>query len=163
VQGRSLISDGLCDDFIDVYRGIPKKTWDKHTGAEARQRRAREGGDRIDQSDALDAISNFVKNCMRRKIVEKQIMEENHTFGILDDGDDDGPDKHVEIPSPGVSPDIPVEIEWGDKSNDLEVEREFGVDDFSDFAIGDGSTSYNEEQFEESFNTPASSTDRRNK
>lgn len=105
VEGRSLISDELCDDFIDVYRGIPKKTWDTYQG----------------KSDALDAISGFVMNCMRRQVVEKEILEQRRRFGMTTMEDEDGdPDvvgqeqtrRHVEIPSPGVSSDIPVSIEW---------------------------------------------------
>jgi len=30
VSVRSLIADELCDGFIDVYKGIPKKTWKKY-------------------------------------------------------------------------------------------------------------------------------------
>jgi len=111
VQGRSLISDELCPDFIDVYRGIPQKTWKKYEG----------------KSEALDAISGFVMNCMRRRVVEKEIMEQNRSF------DPDAEQvEHVEIPSPGVSSDISVQVEWGDASDDVDVGVD-GEDDFSDF------------------------------
>ena len=112
VEGRSLISDELCDDFIDVYKAIPKRIWDKYDG----------------KSEPLDAISQFVKNCLRRKIVEKELLEEKKAFGSFGiDGDDD---KHVDIPSPGVSNNIDVEIPWIDKSEDLTSERSVDEDDF---------------------------------
>jgi hypothetical protein len=120
VSGRSLIADELCDDFIDVYKGIPKKTWKKYEG----------------KSEALDAISGFVMNCMKRKVVEKEILEQNQSFGITDEGSAENGKavKHVEIPTPGVSPDIIVEIQFGDKSEDLQVGRESeGDDDFGGF------------------------------
>ena len=114
VQGRSLVSDELCDDFIDVYRGIPKKVWKKYEG----------------NSEPLDAITAFVMNCMKRSIVEGKIKEENRLFGSLEDQE---AEEHVEIPSPGVDPSIPVEIEWGDKSVDMEVGKDiYEEDDFFD-------------------------------
>jgi len=129
VSGRSLISDELCDDFIHVYKGIPKKTWKKYEG----------------KSEALDAITGFVMNCMRRKVVEREIMEQNRTFGMADEHEHgggrhtrSGDELHVEIPSPGVSRDIHVEIQFGDKSEDLQVGRELeggDDDDFSEFDI----------------------------
>ena len=140
VAGRSLIADELCDDFIDVYRGIPRKTWKKYEG----------------KSEALDAISGFVMNCMRRKVVEKEIIEQNRSFGMADSHDEDGgkparsgDELHPEIPSPGVSRDMHVEIQYGDKSEDLQVGRELesgDADDFSEFDIygtgfGDGADS----------------------
>jgi hypothetical protein len=143
VEGRSLIADELCDDFIDVYRGIPRKTWKKYEG----------------KSEALDAISGFVMNCMRRKVVENEIMEQNRSFGMADSHDEDGgkaasprssgDELHPEIPSPGISRDMHVEIQFGDKSEDLQVGRELesgDADDFSEFDIygtgfGDGADS----------------------
>jgi len=122
VEGRSLVSDELCDEFVNVYRIIPKQTWDKYQG----------------KSDALDAIGGFVKNCIRREIVEKELLDKRRGFGIYqqvqddhdgtDDNDDDGDGygekelkirkRHVNIPSPGVSPDIPVSIEWIDNKGE---------------------------------------------
>jgi hypothetical protein len=140
VEGRSLVSDKLCDEFVDVYRRIPKKTWEKYQG----------------KSDALDAIGGFVKNCLRREIVERKILEKRRGFGMHQEGEDDGTlmmgtngnepkrsqrwKRHVSIPSPGVSPDIPVRIEWIDnQSEDVIVGRERslvlgnnGVDDDGD-------------------------------
>ena len=109
-----MISDELCGDFIDVYRGIPKKTWKKHEG-----------------KPAIDAISGFVMNCMRRQVVEKELREQKRSFGMMEEKEDD----HVAIPSPGVSPDIHVEVQWGDQSVDLEEGRDVHKDD--DFFVSD--------------------------
>jgi hypothetical protein len=111
VEGRSLISDELCDDFIDVYKSIPKRTWDKFDG----------------KSEPLDAIGKFVKNCLRRHALEKKIIEEKRSFGSFGI---DSESKKVEIPYPGVPRDIDVEIPWVDKSEDLINER--GDNDFDD-------------------------------
>lgn len=126
VEGRSLVSDELCDEFVDVYRRIPKHTWDKYEG----------------KSDALDAIGGFVKNCIRREIVEKKILEKRRGFGMdvvqeEEEEEDSVKDekehgalmrhtqrpkrRHVTIPSPGVSPDIPVRIEWIDSQGGEDV------------------------------------------
>jgi len=127
VSGRSLVSDELCDDFIDVYRAIPKKVWNKYDG----------------QSESLDCITHFVKNCLRRQKVEREIVEDQKrfgSFGIMNDGssesDSDGDvdvNRHVPIPPPGVSQDIQVEIPWLDKSDDIKVGRDptgsFGEDE----------------------------------
>jgi len=132
VSGRSLIADELCDDFIDVYKGIPKKTWKKYEG----------------KSEGLDAISGFVMNCMRRKVVEREIMEQNMSFGTTDEeiGGNNEDAKHVEIPNPGVSPDIHVEIQFGDKSEDVQVGRELeGDDDFAEFEDIFGATYVDDE------------------
>ncbi len=104
VQGRSLISEELCDDFIDVYKAIPKKTWDKYD----------------EKSVPLDAITNFVKNCLRRQIVEKEILDQKRAFGSFGI---DANEKYVEIPSPGVPRDLDVEIPFTDKSEELDVEK----------------------------------------
>lgn len=108
VEGRSLISDELCDDFTNVYRSIPQKTWEKYDG----------------KSVPLDTVSNFVKNCIKRKVIETQILEERHEFGNLDTGE------HVEIPSPGVPADTQVEIGWD--NYDTNVKRNDEWDSQSD-------------------------------
>ncbi len=119
VSGRSAVSDELCDDFIDVYKAIPKKIWNKYDG----------------RSESLDSISRFVKNCLRRQKVEKKIIEERQEFGSFGiDGDSELEDVHVPIPAPGVSPDIEIEIPWADKSEDIKV----GIDP-TDFLEGEQS------------------------
>jgi hypothetical protein len=157
VEGRSMISDELCDDFIDVYRAIPKKTWDKYSRDNGNGNSDSDAGDKR-ASDGLKLISSFVKNCLRRQIVEQEILNQQQAFGTAfnSTGDDhDGIDndndrdmhhnranrQHVEIPPPGVNKDIEVEIPWIDKSEDLKVGREvddFFYDDSDDFDWDDG-------------------------
>ena len=112
VEGRSLVSEELCTDFIDVYKAIPKKTWDIYDN----------------KSVPLDAISNFVKNCLRRQMVEKEILDEKRAFGSF--GIVGSEDKHVDIPSPGVPRDLDVEIPFTDMSEDLSEGK--NVDDDED-------------------------------
>ena len=108
VEGKSLLSDKLCDDFIDVYRGIPKRTWEKYEVSELNG----EGGG----VEALTAIGNFVKNCLKRQAKEKEILEERCAFGMMgmeaDAESESRKDQHPAIPSPGVSPNTPFVIEW---------------------------------------------------
>jgi len=149
VEGKSLLSDELCDDFIDVYRGIPKRTWEKYEGLELNGE-----GDGV---EALTAIGIFVKNCLKRQAKENEILEEHRAFGIMEAESDttDGAvvrkDNHPAIPSPGVSPDTPFAIEWGDNSDDVTVGKErhrddFDLDDFGevgfDDLFGDESSSF---------------------
>ena len=134
VEGRSLISDELCDDFVDVYRSIPKRTWDRYEGT----------------VDTLDAIGKFVRNCMRRRIVEEELRRES--------GGGNDAHKGLEIPSPGVPRDLEVNIVWGDRSRYVEVGREMedgGEEDFpfddGDGSGGDGDYRYDLSEFENNF------------
>ena len=111
VEGRSMISDELCDDFIDVYRAVPKRTWDKY-----------------DKGKTV-IIGQFVRNCLRRKAIEKEILDERCQFGSFGIDSDD---KHVEIPHPGVPRDLAVNIQWVDKSEDLTTERDMNEFDDDD-------------------------------
>jgi len=97
VEGRSMISDELCDDFIGIYYSIHQKTWEKYEG----------------KSIPLDRISSFVKNCMKRKVIETQLLEQQRGFGVADNSG------HVEIPSPGVPVDTNIEINWNTIDSDV--------------------------------------------
>jgi hypothetical protein len=116
VEGKSIISEELCDDFIDVYRHIPKRTWDKYNG----------------KSEPLDAISLFVQNCLKRHAVEKQILQERNSFKSFEanGSDSEDGDIHPSIPSPGVSPDVSVEIIFSDESQELDREKDDDVFSF---------------------------------
>jgi hypothetical protein len=127
VEGRSLVSEELCDDFVDVYKSIPKKVWDKYDG----------------QSEPLDAIGQFVKNCLRRKAMEKELLAERGQSGSSSFDIDVDKSKHVEIPSPGVPRDLDVEIRWIDKSTDLESEREMGQMEEDEFNMHDYNEGWN--------------------
>lgn len=87
VEGRSLISDELCTDFMKNYATIPQDTWRKHRGT----------------SDALTAIEAFVVNCHRRQMLEQTLR---HERGLQPGGS--AQDYHPTIPSPGVPRDLDV-------------------------------------------------------
>jgi len=134
VEGRSMVSDELCDDFTSLYRSVPQKTWEKYDG----------------KSLQLDTISNFVKNCIKRKVIETQMLEQRHEFGHLDSS------THVEIPSPGVPADTQVEIGWDNYGTDAKknVEWDSQSDSLVNFDDSSASGSFPEsdQDTETSFN-----------
>ena len=82
VKGKSLISDELCSDFINVYRSIPKETW--------KQYEANDGEKQQGINMVLQTISSFVRNCHRRKMVEKDCFSEMNgdaSSSVLTDDD----------------------------------------------------------------------------
>lgn len=87
VEGRSLISDELCTNFMRHYATIPQDTWRKHRGT----------------SDALTAIESFVVNCQRRQMLEQSLR---HELGLQPGGS--AQDYRPTIPSPGVPTDLDV-------------------------------------------------------
>jgi len=136
VEGRSMISELLCNDFIDLYRSIPKNNWDKYHG----------------NSDSLDIISTFVTNCLKRQFCEEQILQQRQGFGDLNTSNHDG------IPPPGVAVDTPICIEWinpeGKELHDSTNAQDFGEykgNSSSDFPKGDQvpEMQYEDSEFEE--------------
>jgi len=132
VEGRSMVSDELCDDYTNLYRSIPQKTWEKYDG----------------KSVPLDTISIFVKNCIKRKMAERQILEQERGFGASDTNG-------VEIPSPGVPADTQIEIVWNDFASDAKTNVEWDsqsdsmptFDDSSSLASFPGSDQATETNF----------------
>ena len=58
LQGRSTLSDVLCDDFIHLYhREIPKSFWQEY------------------EDDILTTISRIVQNCEKRRAFEHKIRQ----------------------------------------------------------------------------------------
>ena len=79
VEGRSDVSDALCDDFIAQYETIRPDFWQDYSG-----------------ENGLQAISDFVANCKRRQAFERRIRRES---GF-------GPNDPVSIPRGGVPRDF---------------------------------------------------------
>jgi len=82
VKGKSLISDELCSDFINVYRSIPKETW--------KQYEANDGEKQQGINVVIRTIDSFVRNCLRRKMVEKDcvsVMNGDTSSSVLTDDD----------------------------------------------------------------------------
>uniref|UniRef100_A0A7S4K4I7 Uncharacterized protein n=1 Tax=Odontella aurita TaxID=265563 RepID=A0A7S4K4I7_9STRA len=98
VEGRSLISDELCSDFIQTYQEISKETWSTYRG----------------KSDVIDGIENFVLNCKKRELFEAQVRAERG----LKPG---GTAEHLSIPPPGVPRDLDVSV--GDTPHHLSFEE----------------------------------------
>jgi len=59
IEGKSEISDTLCDDFIHLYHDtIPSKFWTENSG------------------DALKTITRFVENCEKRHLYQRRLRME---------------------------------------------------------------------------------------
>ena len=128
VSGRSVLSERLCGDFVNLYSSIPKQTWAKHHGV----------------SSELDALALFCENCIRRQTYEKQLREEQqqekehfedtsfNSFGddSFSGGESNATSKFMAIPSPGVPKDLPIDIPWSDRSDNVTNGKDF--DDFWD-------------------------------
>ena len=90
IEGRSLISDELCTDFIQLYRQTPNK----HSFE----------GDNTDIS--MICIRNFVYNCVKRQTYERDLQQ----FGMTPSNSNNN-NIHISIPPPGVPYDIPVNMD----------------------------------------------------
>ena len=106
IQGKSDVSDALCDDFITHYETIRPDFWQNNTNSD---------GER-----GLRAISDFVVNCKRRQALERRLRRE---AGL-------GPFDPVSIPSGGVPSDFGddyMTIDDGEEAEGIEwtnTERE---------------------------------------
>jgi len=93
IEGRSEISNILCDDFINIYRNdVRPNFWKEYT------------------DDSLTAISRFVHNCEKRHLYQRKIKREmglRSGFGGTKSFD------NIDLPSP-----VPDDIEDFDDAND---------------------------------------------
>jgi len=127
VEGRSLISDELCTDFMKQYATIPQDTWRKYRGT----------------SDALTAIESFVVNCHKRQMFERSLR---HERGLQPGGSAE--DYHPTIPSPGVPRDLDVvltDIGRGGDDTDGSSKDGFQEDSFQEDSFG-SSDAFTEEE-----------------
>ena len=67
IQGRSVISDTLCTDFLEEHKRIRPDFWSDY------------------KDDSLTALQTFVQNCKKRKAYEKQIQTEMKMTATDDD------------------------------------------------------------------------------
>lgn len=106
VEGRSVISDELCDDAISTYYQTPKEIWTKN----------RESND--PNATTLQLIQTFVKNCEKRSAFENTLKKQHQL----------SPDEPVSIPSPGV----PRDFEFEKVSNFTDDEDQTGIHEVMD-------------------------------
>ncbi|KAL7534619.1 hypothetical protein ACHAWF_004889 [Thalassiosira exigua] len=120
VEGRSLLSEELCEDFAREFRKFDREIWDKN------HQSLSGGGETIEdgEHDFRNTMQGFVANCKRRAIYEGEIRKER---GL-------GDSEPVVVPSPGVPRDISVSLD------DLLGNGEFGGND--DSGEGDGEHFY---------------------
>mmetsp|Transcript_18601 Transcript_18601/g.53635 ORF Transcript_18601/g.53635 Transcript_18601/m.53635 type:complete len:237 (+) Transcript_18601:143-853(+) len=98
LEGRSEISDVLCDDFIAQHKNVSSSFW--------------EANGRDDKSVA--SLFTFIENCQKRRAHERSIRSEQ---GI-------SPDIPVSIPEGGVSSNTIVDTLVWDDQHDFTVDNE---------------------------------------
>lgn len=106
VSGRSIISDELCDDFILEHGQFPTEFW---------HRLKNSSEDATTLTQICIAMDNFVTNCKKRRIYEKELQDGRFSEGLqIPDfytNDIDAAEKSsegVNIPPPGVPRTIDV-------------------------------------------------------
>ena len=106
VSGRSIISDELCDDFILEHGQFPTEFW---------QRLKNSSEDATTLTQICIAMDNFVTNCKKRRIYEKELQDGRFSEGLqIPDFYTNGIDtaekssEGVNIPPPGVPRTIDV-------------------------------------------------------
>lgn len=79
-EGRSPVSEVLCEDFLKQDDKIPQELWEEHN------------------DDAMRALRKFLDNCQKRSLYEQQLRRES----LL------SPEEPVSIPLPGVPQDFEI-------------------------------------------------------
>lgn len=127
VEGRSLLSEELCEDFTREFRKCDRRAWDTdHPALGGYPRDGDDGGN----TDFQGTILGFVANCRRRAIYENEVRRESGA------GRADGP---VVVLSPGVPRDIEVgfdDLLEEDKSGGEEANVGMAEGDYFDTYFG---------------------------
>eukprot|EP00559_Dactyliosolen_fragilissimus_P007877 CAMPEP_0184865848 /NCGR_PEP_ID=MMETSP0580-20130426/19419_1 /TAXON_ID=1118495 /ORGANISM="Dactyliosolen fragilissimus" /LENGTH=135 /DNA_ID=CAMNT_0027365219 /DNA_START=312 /DNA_END=719 /DNA_ORIENTATION=- len=98
VGGRSLISDELCEDFVNEYQSLPRDFWIGDLAPS-------------EYDENLATLRDFIWNCKRRKIAEKSIINKLNDAQLVNHSEGTEISKsHVSIPDPGVSDDLEIEV-----------------------------------------------------
>ena len=117
IQGRSLISEELCGDFLQEFQKFNRDTWDPNHPALS----GGEGNEVNTSTGFTSMVEGFVANCKRRSIYEDELRGEQ---GLRED-------EPVLIPSPGVPRDISVSLDdlMGDNIDNI-ANKKSGDDEF---------------------------------
>lgn len=138
VEGRSLLSEELCEDFTREFQKFDRKTWDPNhpsfSGSSSSSMHSNNNNEETTTADFRSTIQGFVLNCKRRAINEDEIRKEQ---GLRSGG-------VVVIPSGGVSRDIPVSL------GDL-LEDGGGGGDNNNNSDDDGSSMMGDDYFDSYF------------
>lgn len=129
IEGRSIVCDQLCDDFIEEYQSIPPEFW--HNLNKSRPDSS--------PTKAFLAIEKFVQNCMKRRIYESQLTEQE---GSISEAFKDHKDIEIKllkpyIPQPGVPQDIDISYYNKDDKSTAKFD-EINLDSFMDEEFADG-------------------------
>lgn len=109
IEGRSDISDALCDETIAQHKNIPASFWDYHARSD----------------DSIASLLQFIENCQKRRAHENCIRLEQ---GL-------SKDVPVSIPKGGVSI-TPIDDFGWDDQNDFSTDGEANFPEgFEDYAI----------------------------
>jgi len=138
VEGKSVYAEMVCPPLLKEYRRVLMQyggRWPVHSGSSAASDNARDGGDaspQLTQEDvSLNVIRTFVKNCYKRSIYERALLEERNALGYDDETDstvsrlmkrierriggnetmNDSTLGTVSVPSPGVPEEISVNLD----------------------------------------------------
>lgn len=142
VEGRSLLSEQLCDDFTKEFKSYGKQFWNsRHHAMTTDNSDDNRGGD--EGGEFRELIQGFVANCRRREIYEKDIRQEQ---GL-------GANDEVIVPTPGVPQDIPVTLDDLFSTKDFSVNEDGdddnNGDDFFDTYFDDSSDDLGEKSFKD--------------
>lgn len=94
VEGRSVISDYFCEDFIKVYKDLAKEIRDQDHFK-----------DQADTSNLFPVLNTFVRNCRMRSAFENELRK-NRGLSM---------NAPLSIPSPGVPRDTFLLLDDGEK------------------------------------------------
>jgi hypothetical protein len=138
VEGKSVYAEMVCPPLLKEYRRVLMKyggRWPVNTGSSATSDNAWDGGDaspKLTQEDvSLNVIRSFVKNCYKRSIYERALLEERSALSYEDETDstvsrlmkrierriignetmNDSTLGTVSVPSPGVPEEISVNLD----------------------------------------------------
>lgn len=114
-EGRSVVSDKMCPDFISTYDTIKEQGFDWNNVE--RKLPASEARNQMSNLSNLYNVAAFVTNCKKRNAYEDQLRNER---GVLHNAP-------VAIPSPGVP--VETEVEGSDVDEFDRVQNEIDFDD----------------------------------
>lgn len=113
VQGRSIISDKLCPEWIDrSYNQIPKKFWDNVSNqliedelSDSSFMDSLQKSKTVSDPKTWNIIALFAENCKRREVFLQTVKNESD---VVSQSDENTSKEDRFIPSPGVSENLDV-------------------------------------------------------
>ena len=107
VEGKSMLSEQLCTDFITKHKTYPNQLW----------KYSKDHKDEEDVDLWLFSIHRFVQNCKRRQAYEQSLIKEVSYDLSSSSGQHQHGSRHPIVPPPGVPTDFSIDENDG-VSND---------------------------------------------